>query len=63
MRRKIPPGWLLTLILAGVAVGLLAVLLIELRWRSSIFELVCAYRRSLRIAFIVRAGSCDWPSK
>ena len=34
----------LTLILAGVAVGLLAVLLVELRWRSGIFELVCAHR-------------------
>jgi hypothetical protein len=63
VRRKIPPEWRLTLILAGVAVGLLAVLLVELRWRSGIFELVCAHRTGLHIASIIREGSCDWPSR
>jgi hypothetical protein len=63
VRRKIPPEWRLTLILSGVAVGLLAVLLVELRWRSGIFELVCAHRTGLHIASIIRAGFCDWPSR
>ena len=63
VRLDVPPDWQLTLILAGVAVGLLAVLLVELRWRSGIFELVCAHRTGLHIASIIREGSCDWPSR
>jgi hypothetical protein len=63
VRRKIPPEWRLSLILSGVAVGLLAVLLVELKWPSGIFELVCAHRTGLRIASIIKAGFCDWPSR